>query len=193
MHFLGNNHVYCYVWDGTQGDFCGGSTPYPAYPNYTWGDYSGGILPIYRFWSDTNRRHFFTIDHGEKVYVDNSFTDTQWKYESIGFFAFRNEVCIGSQVYRFWSDTNKGHFYTISEAEKNFVIANYPPSQWRYEGVGFCALLGGGSGAYPVYRFWSSTNKGHFYTIDEGEKNHIIASYPSHQWAYEGVAFYAYK
>jgi hypothetical protein len=43
----------------------------------------------------------------------------------------------------------------------------------------------------PVYRFWSSRVNGHFYTIDEEEKNAIIANY-SDVWAYEGVAFYAY-
>jgi hypothetical protein len=36
-------------------------------------------------------------------------------------------------IYRFWSDTYHGHFYTISESEKNDIIANDP--NWRYEGI----------------------------------------------------------
>jgi archaellum component FlaF (FlaF/FlaG flagellin family) len=36
-------------------------------------------------------------------------------------------------VYRFWSDVYGHHFYTISEAEKNYVIATWP-DRWRYEG-----------------------------------------------------------
>jgi len=40
-----------------------------------------------------------------------------------------------SSIYRFWSDTKQGHFYTSSEDEKNHIIATYPESVWRYEGV----------------------------------------------------------
>lgn len=41
----------------------------------------------------------------------------------------------------------------------------------------------------PVYRFWSSTNKSHFYTIDETEKQFVIDTYDDAEWAYEGPAF----
>ena len=40
-------------------------------------------------------------------------------------------------VYRFFNNNAGGHFYTISEAEKNTVIQNY--NWFRYEGVGFYA------------------------------------------------------
>ncbi len=42
----------------------------------------------------------------------------------------------------------------------------------------------------PVYRFFSKNYKGHFYTIDEAEKNSLIATNPN--WTYEGIAYYAY-
>jgi len=44
----------------------------------------------------------------------------------------------------------------------------------------------------PVYRFWSDTQQAHFYTIDEEEKEYVIATYPENVWRYEGIAFYAY-
>ncbi|MGE5294734.1 MAG: GEVED domain-containing protein [Solirubrobacterales bacterium] len=43
----------------------------------------------------------------------------------------------------------------------------------------------------PVYRFWSTSLGAHFYTIDEAEKEMLIAKY-SNVWTYEGIAFYAY-
>jgi len=44
----------------------------------------------------------------------------------------------------------------------------------------------------PVYRFWSPTLEGHFYTADEAEKQKLIDDYP-HVWTYECIAFYAKK
>ena len=96
-------------------------------------------------------------------------------------------------VYRFWSDTKQGHFYTISEAEKNHVIATYPPSVWNYERIAFYAETSATSTNSPVYRFWSDTKQHHFYTISEAEKNHVIATYPPSVWNYERIAFYAVK
>jgi hypothetical protein len=43
----------------------------------------------------------------------------------------------------------------------------------------------------PVYRFWSNTFLGHFYTISEYEKDYVIATWPD-TWTYEGPVFYAY-
>ncbi len=43
----------------------------------------------------------------------------------------------------------------------------------------------------PVYRFWSGILGGHFYTIDEAEKEVLVKEY-SDTWTFEGIAFYAY-
>ena len=95
-----------------------------------------------------------------------------------------------SPVYRFWSDQNQGHFYTASELEKNYVIANYPSNIWRYEIIAFYVYLNQIAGTKPTYRFWSDKNKKHFYTASESEKNYVIANYPSNIWRYEGIAWY---
>ena len=42
-----------------------------------------------------------------------------------------------------------------------------------------------------VYRFWSPVKGHHFYTINEAEKNDVIARLPQY-WTYEGVAFFAF-
>ncbi len=43
----------------------------------------------------------------------------------------------------------------------------------------------------PVYRFYNVNSSSHFFTSDAGERNFVIANYPS--YVYEGIAFYAYK
>jgi hypothetical protein len=45
---------------------------------------------------------------------------------------------------------------------------------------------------YPVYRFWSDKNQGHFYTMSEDEKNYVIAHYPTSTWLYEQIAWNAF-
>ncbi len=46
-------------------------------------------------------------------------------------------------------------------------------------------------GLAPVYRFWSDKLSGHFYTINEAEKN-LLLEQSQGVWKYEGIAFYAY-
>jgi hypothetical protein len=47
------------------------------------------------------------------------------------------------------------------------------------------------SGTSPVYRFYNTVAGGHFFTIDEGEKNYVANTLPS--FKYEGVGFCANK
>ena len=95
-------------------------------------------------------------------------------------------------VYRFWSPVTLSHFYTTDEAERDLLIDDYSHI-WAYEGIAYQALLSAGdTGASPVYRFWSPTRGGHLYTIDETEKESMIARYPADVWTYEGIAFYAF-
>jgi hypothetical protein len=161
-------------------------------------NYTGSKFPVYRFWSDQKQHHFFTIDRDEKVLVDNQYSATEWYYEQMAYLAYKysGSCPVGSPVYRFWSDQKQGHFYTISSAEKDYVIANYPTNVWRYEGVAFCTQPYTGScpaGTSAVYRFWSDEKQGHFYTISADEKNYVIANYPSNVWRYEGVAYCAWQ
>lgn len=148
--------------------------------------------PVYRFWSDVNQRHFYTISRSERNTVFNTYPAALWQYEGIAYDATPTNKCEGRAVHRFWSDAYQGHFYTMSESEKNTVISNYPDHIWRYEGQGFCAYSSKVSKSTELYRFWSTTGNSHFYTASAGEKNSIIANYPENIWKYEGINFYVY-
>ncbi|MCA9386860.1 S8 family serine peptidase [Candidatus Dojkabacteria bacterium] len=47
-----------------------------------------GSIPVYRFWSPSNSRHFFTTNENEKNNLINNFDDTIWSYEGVAFYAF---------------------------------------------------------------------------------------------------------
>jgi hypothetical protein len=151
--------------------------------------------PVYRFWSNTYRGHFYTADKPEADLVDANYPDDVWRAEGPVFNVMTPTFCEGAPpgfcmpVYRFWSDSYKHHFYTISESEKNNIIANMP--EWKYESVVYAASTESGVfGSYslPLYRFWSNTYKGHFYTTNEVEKNSLILN--DSNWNYEGIAYY---
>ncbi len=160
-------------------------------------DQSGDTpAPVHRFWSPLHSRHFYTISEAEKDSVMATYPASVWTYETVAYYAFADSNDPNAlPVHRFWSPLNSAHFYTISEDDREYVMATYPPEVWTYEGQAFYAWAEGSQPpiAKPVYRFWSSTLSGHFYTINEAEKDSMIATYPSTVWAYEGIAWYAYE
>ena len=93
-------------------------------------------------------------------------------------------------IYRFWSDTYKGHFFTINQAEKEQIEKTYPKHIWKYEGIAWYANPTASTGLSPIYRFWSDAYKGHFFTDSAVEKASIEKTYPKHIWRYEGIAYY---
>jgi hypothetical protein len=149
-------------------------------------------VPVYRFWSPSLECHFYTISEEEK---DNLIRDYPhiWTFEGTAYFAMRDSGSSGAvPVYRFWSPVYSGHFYTISETEKDMLIRDFQ-AVWTFEGTAFYAYPEGRqpADAKPVYRFWSPVTGHHFYTISEEEKNNLIRDY-SYIWTLEGVAWYAY-
>ncbi len=172
----------------------------PTREDYDW---LGGIFlirtpsarqPVYRFWSPDQSRHFYTISADEKDYLQTTYPSNVWTYETVAYYAFaeHSEPSL-APVYRFWSEVLSAHFYTIDQAERDFLMAAYP-DVWAYEGPVFYAYPEGSQpvAARAVYRFWSETLGTHFYTISEDEKDFVIANSPD-VWAYETIAWYAYE
>ncbi|MFW5702571.1 MAG: N-acetylmuramoyl-L-alanine amidase [Candidatus Dojkabacteria bacterium] len=142
--------------------------------------------PVYRFWSERYRGHFFTESRDERDYV--LARDPNWRYEKISFYVKQGDNCDGTRLYRFWSDRYRKHFYTISLEEKNYLEANN--RNWEYEGRSICAYNSQVEDTAPVYRFWSDSYNAHFYTISQAEKEFLEQT--NNNWRYEGVAYFAY-
>ncbi len=109
-----------------------------AYLTCAQGD-RGGVVPVYRFWSDKLRAHFYTALESEKDFVIATYPDV-WALEGVAFYAWLDgqQPPGTSPVYRFWSEKLGSHFYTIDEAEKERVIKDYP-DVWAYERIAWHA------------------------------------------------------
>ncbi len=156
-------------------------------------DQTSGLTPVYRFWASTLSRHFFTIREAERDKLINNYASV-WSFEGVAYYVFANDAQPGVvPVYRFWSGTASAHFYTSSETEKAKLI-DLHSATWTFEGVAFYAYPGGSepAGTSAVFRFWSHTLAGHFFTISQPERDKLIRLY-SLIWTYERTAWYAYE
>jgi streptogramin lyase len=156
-------------------------------------EFLASTTPVFRFWSTTYGSHFFTASASETQEVMNKFNRATWEYENAAFKVYSTNDQEGLMpVYRFWSGKYQTHFYTINEGEKNEIISKFDEATWKYEGISYYTFTNPIENTKPVYRFWSARLASHFYTINEAEKNDIIARL-SGTWSYEGVAWYAYE
>lgn len=189
--YQGDNYIFCYLQTDSGSDFCGGF--YES--DYLNIKYTGKKAPLYRFYSNSYKGHFFTTDHYEKKKVIKDYNDQIWNYEGIAYYvssidgAKNCQESGTNQVHRFWNAGAKHHFYTIDSFEKDHIITN--DKAWTYEGVAFCAKTSQNNDTTPIFRFYNKGNTTHFYTSSEYEKDSIIKNDPA--WSFEGIAYYAYK
>lgn len=135
-----------------------------AYPSKT-----AETVPVYRFWSDNFKSHFFTTSESEKNKLIAG--DTNWWYEGVAWNAYSNKAADTVPVYRFWSANFRSHFFTITESEKDNLIAN--DTNWWYEGIAYYVHKNQAADTKLVYRFWNDSYRSHFFTISESEKNFL--------------------
>jgi len=150
------------------------------------------LVNVYRFWSPVLTGHFYTADEAEAEYILANYPDV-WSYETVAFTAMADDTdTMAVPVYRFWSPVLTGHFYTADRYEADYVVANFS-AVWSLEGIAFYAYPTDyqPENTYPVYRFWSDAFGRHFYTMDEAEKEYVLANF-SAIWTYECIAWYAF-
>ncbi len=146
--------------------------------------------PIYRFYSPVSLAHFYTADSAEAEYVKN--TNPNWNYEGIVLEAYKfdGSCSNGTEVYRFYNPSKEVHFYTPSEAEKEYIEDTNP--NWDYEAVAYCAETTQSSqSSVPVFQFWSNIRQAHVFTVDVPEKDYIEGDLSS-IYEYEGIVFYVF-
>ncbi len=149
------------------------------------------LVPVYHFQSPTTDKHFYTAKESEKNKLITKSADS-WTYKGIAYYTYvRATDSRLVPVYRLWSVSLGGHFWTSSESEKAKLV-NGGWGMWVDEGVVFYAFPEAQRPAAtkPVYRFWSGTLGAHCFTIDETEKDRLAAE--GSGWTYEGPVWYAY-
>ncbi|MEL6494200.1 MAG: peroxidase family protein [Cyanobacteria bacterium J06623_7] len=96
-------------------------------------------------------------------------------------------------IHTFSRTDMKTYFHTVSEAERDTVMAELP--HFVYEGESFYgaenSVTGDAlSGAKPVYRFFNHNTGAHFYTISEIERDFVRDNLNNYD--FEGIAYHAY-
>lgn len=100
-------------------------------------DQEPGTIPLYRFWSHRFQGHFYTASESEKDAVIADYPDDVWEFEGVAYYVYPDAEEAGAQVFRFWSAQNRHHFYTADPAERDYIVAHYPSTEWAYEGPAF--------------------------------------------------------
>lgn len=98
-----------------------------------------GALPVYRLFNRRTGSHFYTLTVSERDQVLTQLGHI-FSLEGVAFFAFSGAVQGAQPVYRFYAAPTGSHFFTISEAEKDWIIANIPTSRLEFEGVAWWAF-----------------------------------------------------
>jgi hypothetical protein len=150
------------------------------------------LVPVYHFQSPKTNKHFYTAKEAEKNKVIAK-SAADWTYKGVVYYAYARAVEPRLKpVYRLWSVKLGGHFWTPSEAEKAKLMSG-AAGGWVDEGVAFYAFLEAErpEATKPVYRFWMTSINGHYYTIDEADKDRIVAE-ADPGTILEGAYWYAY-
>ncbi len=145
---------------------------------------------IYRFWSDSLQRHFYTVSENERDDVRSRWGATWNVYEGGVYYVPKCDDPLATSVYRFWSDSLQAHFYTSNYQEANQTAQN---PDWAYENVAYCVYntLYDSDNQKPVFRFWSDSKMTHFYTNNTSERDAVKSKWPDVWNNYEGKVFYS--
>jgi uncharacterized repeat protein (TIGR03803 family) len=145
------------------------------------------VLPVFRFFDTQDGGHFFTTSVAERDQV--LATRQDMTFEGIGYDAVNPSANDpnATPVYRFFDTQDGGHFFTISAAERDQVLATRPDLQ--FEGIGYDEHATQQAGDTPVYRFFETTSGGHFFTSSAAERDQVLAT--RSDMHFEGIAFFA--
>jgi len=100
------------------------------------GDNCPGATPVYRFFSDRFKTHFYTANAVEKQSIIAS--DRNWAYEGVAYCGSTTPVTGSVPVYRFWSPAFSKHHFTVNRSESHQLRTT--DVNWSYEEVAFYVL-----------------------------------------------------
>lgn len=139
----------------------------------------------HRFLNTRTGVHFYTSSDTERQHIQA--TLPHFKYEGTAYRVMVGPADFAVPVYRFYNRVSGTHLYTASESEKNKVIRELS-DVYTFEGGAWFARPDPYPGWVPVYRFFNRQTGTHFYTHNEVERAHVLATLP--HYALEGVAYW---
>ncbi len=147
---------------------------------------SNAAAPVYRFHIPKSGADFYTISAQERDAVIALLPDAL-RYTGVAFYASDQQRPRMLAVYRYFNPEVVAHFYTTSEAERQFV-QQYHPS-WHDEGIVWWVPAQGGDGAVPVYRSYQYSTGAHHYAADPAERDAWLGN---PDLLYDGLAYYVW-
>jgi hypothetical protein len=146
----------------------------------------GNVVQVFRAFNPNADFHFFTTNRGQFEFAVNA----GYRDEAEGrpAFSVHSEPIPGTTaLFRLYNLERGFHYYTANKAEADMLAALVPApttgpdtrtTGWRFEGTeGF---MYGGEGAQTtiLYRLYNNNSGTHLFTVDESQKNAILAAFP---------------
>lgn len=103
-------------------------------PFFVVGESDEGSQPVYRMYNKASGAHFYTMSVEERDNLLATRGDT-FQLEGVAFHAFGHQVEGTLPVYRFFAPKTQSHFFTISEEEKDWIVANVSVNDLVLEGI----------------------------------------------------------
>ena len=151
------------------------------------GQINGNSIGIYRFFDLAAGTHFYSASQMERNTLIQTRPDLIYEGEGMEAIVSPSADPAATSVYRFFDLTSGTHFYSISAAERDSILATRP--DLVFEGTAFYEHTTAQPGDTPVYRFFDIVDGTHFFTPSASERGSILTTRPDlHD---EGVAFYA--
>lgn len=113
------------------------------------------LTPIYRFWKDGDKDHFFTTNANEKP--------AGYTYEGIAGYVFKEKVAGSTAVYRSYSPSLTAHYYSTTDDATNYGYNNEGILGYAYSDA-----KTGSSSWFRLHRGWPSSD--YLETISSPEK-----------------------
>ena len=89
---------------------------------------------MYRMYNKASGAHFYTMSMEERDNLLATRGDT-YELEGVAFHAFGHKAEGTLPVYRFFAPKTQSHFFTISEEEKDWIVANVSANDLVLDGV----------------------------------------------------------
>jgi len=129
-----------------------------------------GSVPIYRYWHEENKDHFYTANAAEIGTTNvGQVGNHGYKFEGILGYGYPAEHHL-AVVHRYWNEATRDHFFTTNGGEIGTTEKDHVGNHgYKSEGPAFEIFTQQLHGLVPVYRYWKEEHHDHFYTANAGE------------------------
>lgn len=144
--------------------------------------------PVYRFYRPSTGTHFYTASQAEMEQVRDTMQST-YQLEGVGYSLDGGNAQNDDPLYRLYNRRTGTHLYTVSESEKDSILANLSHT-YSLDGVAYMVTSVPTAGDVAVHRFYSPAKGTHFYSANATEIAYV-REHLSRIWQYEGFAYAA--